>query len=145
MHNLYTFGYTGLQPAEIFAAAARVDAMIADIRYSPHSRHEQWNGRTLGREWGSRYLHIGELGNRNYKGEMGEGIMLASPQLGSAIVLEQLRFRPVMLMCACPNWETCHRRAAAEFIQQRDTGLTVVHLTADTLRSLGGLQQLSLF
>jgi len=145
MQPLYTLGYTGIEPQEIIDAAARINASIADIRYSARSRHPQWSKNTLRTAWGSRYLHISGLGNKNYKGDLGHGIMLANPILGGEIVLALLPQQPVILMCACPNWETCHRRNAAEFIVQMRPNVEVIHLTAKSLRALGNPIQQSLF
>jgi uncharacterized protein (DUF488 family) len=143
--TLYTLGYTGIEPQEILDAAKRVDAIIADIRISPRSRHPQWNGHALRGAWGSHYLHLPVLGNKNYKGEYGIGVMLKNPELGADTVLALLVNRPVILLCACPNWETCHRRNAAEFIQQRRPTLSVIHLSTSDLRALGLPTQQSLF
>lgn len=38
MQPLYTFGYTGKSPDELRALAAQLDALVADIRFSPRSR-----------------------------------------------------------------------------------------------------------
>lgn len=145
MHTLYTLGYTGIQPQEIADAAQRAGAIIADIRISPRSRHPQWDGQALKRDWGSSYVHIPQLGNRNYKGDFDTGIMLANPELGCQIVQTWLHRMPVILLCACEHWETCHRRDAAEFISLHTPGLTIMHLNHDTLRALGYPTQISLF
>jgi len=145
LNILYTFGYTGIEPQEILEAAQRISGTVADIRISPRSRHPQWDGRTLAEAWGRCYVHIPQLGNKNYKGQYGTGIMLANPQAGRQLVLAHLTRGPVMLMCACPSWETCHRRDAAEYILQSQPNLEVIHLTADALRALGKPVQFSLF
>lgn len=146
MNTLYTLGYTGIEPHEILEAAKRVNAIIADIRISPRSRHPQWNGQTLAKDWDGYYTHIPALGNKNYKGEYGEGIMLKNPAQGAAQVIALLVARPVILMCACPDWHTCHRRVAADFIAaQYPDPLLVIHLSASDLRALGSPIQQSLF
>ena len=145
MHTLYTLGYTGIQPQEIADAAQRAGAVIADIRISPRSRHPQWDGETLKKVWGSSYVHIPQLGNKNYKGDYGVGIMLAKPDSGAQLVQVWLNRMPVILLCACEHWMTCHRRNAAEYIAARNPGLEVVHLTHETLRALGHPMQFSLF
>ena len=116
MKTLYTLGYSRLHPADILRTAERLDALIADIRISPRSRLPVWNQKPLQAAWGERYLHIPELGNRNYKGEYGDGVVLDSPEQGANRVLSLLEQRPVILLCACFDWHTCHRREAADFI-----------------------------
>ncbi len=134
-YSLYTLGYTGLKPDEILRAADALGAIIADIRIAPRSRHAMWNKSKLAAAWGERYVHIPELGNRNYKGEFGEGVMLVDAEAGGAQVNRLLEAQPVILMCACEDWHTCHRRSAAELIQAR-TGVEVAHLSAEDVRRL---------
>lgn len=116
MNTLYTVGYSRLQPSDILRVAERFDALIADIRISPRSRLPVWNQKPLQAAWGERYVYIPELGNRNYKGEYGDGVVLDNPERGAERVLGLLEQHPVILMCACFDWHTCHRRDAADFI-----------------------------
>jgi uncharacterized protein (DUF488 family) len=125
---LYTLGYTGLKPDEILKAAKALNAIIADIRIAPRSRHPMWNQAKMIAAWQERYLHIPALGNRNYKGQYGEGVMLTDAEAGSAEVTRLLEAQPVILLCACADWHTCHRRTAAEVIQTK-TGVEVIHLS----------------
>ena len=146
MKTLYTVGYSRLHPADILCVAERLDALIADIRISPHSRLPVWNQKPLQAAWGRRYVYIPELGNRNYKGEAGAGVILADPERGTAHVLALLEQQSVILLCGCFDWQTCHRREAAVLIAQH-TALTVIHLThADVAPPAGDdNQQLPLF
>jgi uncharacterized protein (DUF488 family) len=72
---LYTFGYSGKQPEELHTLAEQLDALVADIRFSPRSRVPHWNGGSLVRRLGHRYRHLPALGNRNYKGARSSGII----------------------------------------------------------------------
>lgn len=135
MQTLYTLGYSKLKSDEILKAAQALDAIIADIRFEPRSRHPMWNQTKLIAAWGERYRHIPELGNRNYKGEYGEGVMLADKDAGVAAVVRLLEARSVILLCVCVDWQTCHRRDAAEAVQAQ-TGLDVTHLSIDDIRRL---------
>ncbi len=128
MNTLYTVGYSRLQPSDILRTAERLDALIADIRISPRSRVPVWNQKPLQAAWGQRYIYIPELGNRNYKGDYGDGVVLDNPERGAAWVLALLEQQPVILLCACFDWQTCHRREAAALIAQH-TAVTVIHLT----------------
>lgn len=132
-NTIYTAGYTGLTPALLLDAAKRLDAVLVDVRISPRSRHPMWNGAALAKEWGERYAHIKALGNKNYKGDYGEGIMLLDSDAGVKQIAPLLEKRSVILLCACEHWETCHRRDAAEVVGER-TGLKVVHLSAADIK-----------
>ena len=147
MNTLYTLGYTGLKPDEILHAAEQLNAVIADIRIAPRSRHPMWNGAKMRVTWSDRYIHIPELGNENYKGDRGEGIMLANPEAGVSRVLDLLARQSVILLCACADWQTCHRREAAALIGER-AGVEVTHLSVEDVRRLASPdvdQQLPLF
>lgn len=133
MHTLYTIGYTSLTPDLILKKAIDLDALIADIRISPLSRVPHWTKAQLERAWTGRYIHIRELGNKNYKGEFGEGVLLVDPDEGANRVIKLLGVQPVMLMCACKDWQTCHRKNAAQEIADR-YGVEVIHLLAADVR-----------
>lgn len=124
MNSLYTFGYSGRQPEELLALAEQLDAMVADIRFSPRSRVPQWSGGRLAKLLGYRYRHLPALGNRNYKGGPME---LVDPETGVAQVADLLAHQPVILLCVCAEVERCHRRLAAEAIASR-YGVAVTHL-----------------
>lgn len=135
LNTLFTAGYTGLTPDLILKAANRHDAFVADIRLSPHSRHPQWEGAALAAVLGDRYIHIRELGNRNFKGDYGEGVMLLDADRGSIRVLALLKHRPVILLCACKDWQHCHRLHAAQEMETR-YGATVIHLTQNDFKRI---------
>ncbi len=124
MQALYTFGYTGRSPDELRALAAQLDALVADIRFSPRSRVPHWSGGRLASLLGDRYRHLPALGNRNYKGGPVE---LVDLEVGVAQVAELLARQPVILLCACADVQRCHRRLAAEAIVARH-GVPLTHL-----------------
>ncbi len=140
MNTLYTIGYTGLTPAALLAAAETLGAVVADIRIAPRSRNPVWNKRRLMEAWGPRYQHVGELGNRNYKGEFGEGTLLVDEEAGVAIIAEMLQQQPVILMCACVDAAHCHRTPAAEAVAAQ-TGVSIVHLSSADIERLSSGQQ----
>ena len=124
MNPLYTFGYSGKQPEELLALAEQLNATVADIRFSPRSRVPQWSGGRLARLLGDRYRPLPALGNRNYKGGP---IELVDPETGIAQVASLLAHQPVILLCVCAEVEHCHRRLAAEIIDNR-YGMQITHL-----------------
>lgn len=124
LQSLYTFGYSGQQPEDLLALAEQLDAVVADIRFSPRSRIPQWNGGRLAKLLGDRYHHLPALGNRNYKGGPVEIVDL---EAGLAQVADLLVHQPVILLCVCADIQHCHRRLAAETIVVR-YGASLTHL-----------------
>lgn len=123
---LYTLGYSGWTPAAILAAAQAQNAVVCDIRFAPRSRHPQWRQQQLAALLGARYQPIQALGNRNYNN--GGPIALADYEAGKTAVGAILATgQTVILLCACREVTTCHRRIAAEQLAA-DFGLSIVHL-----------------
>lgn len=122
--SLYTFGYSGHQPEKLLALAEQLDAIVADVRFSPRSRVPHWNGGRLAKLLGDRYHHLPALGNRNYKGGP---IEIVDLEAGLAQVADLLAHQPIILLCVCAEVERCHRRLVAEAISAR-YGVSVTHL-----------------
>ncbi len=131
MTTLYTYGYTGATPADLTAYIDELDAYLIDIRYSPRSRVPQWRRDALQRLAGvtehgrPRYRHIGAFGNVNYAGD--GPIEISSPIVGLREIAPYRAARPVILLCGCRDWQTCHRRAVATLVDETFGG-TSVHL-----------------
>ncbi|MGE3537157.1 MAG: DUF488 family protein [Candidatus Tectimicrobiota bacterium] len=123
---LYTLGYSGWLPAALLAVAQEHNAVVCDIRFTPLSRHPQWRQGQLATLLGARYQHIQALGNRNYKN--GGPIALVDYEAGKEAIAALLATgQAVILLCACAEVATCHRRLAAEQLAA-DFGLSVTHL-----------------
>jgi uncharacterized protein (DUF488 family) len=123
---LYTLGYSGWTPQAIQAEAQDRNAVVCDIRYSPTSRHPQWNRRQLAQLLGARYQHVQALGNRNYKS--GGPIELADYEAGKEVIAQILATgQSVILMCACKDVAMCHRLTAAEQ-SAADFSVPITHL-----------------
>lgn len=110
-NTVFTAGYTGHTPQQLKQVAEEIDAIVFDIRFSPFSRNPAWIGANLAATLGNRYLHCKTLGNRNYRGDYGNGIMIHIYEKGLRAV--QLAQKPVILLCACPHFEDCHRKVVA--------------------------------
>lgn len=149
--TLYTAGYTSLTPEELLDTAERLHALIVDVRLKPWSRWaEKWNKTNLIEVWKDRYLHMDALGNLNYKGDMGKGvIMLNDVENGTTRLAVLLKTQPVIILCACKDHKTCHRTTVAQEMIDRYNA-EVVHLTAKDIQSGGStppslIEQLLLF
>ena len=65
---IYTLGYTGITLAQLQALLDAHQAILVNIRYRPSSRNPSFRQHALQGRLGSRYVHVGALGNRNYQG-----------------------------------------------------------------------------
>ena len=92
------------------ALAECLDAIVFDVRFSPFSRNPEWSGKRLSALLGRRYRHVKALGNANYKN--GGDIELVDFAGGLAMI--DASPKPVMLMCVCSKWHSCHRTVIAE-------------------------------
>lgn len=124
MNTIYTAGYAGWTPDALRAAAWEVGAMLFDIRMNPTSTRAEWRKAALRQTFGSGYLHMPALGNRNYHGGP---IALAAPERALSIAQAHLERTPIILLCACREWRSCHRRDAADYLA-RHLGASVEHL-----------------
>jgi uncharacterized protein (DUF488 family) len=84
---------------------ADLGAVLVDIRFTPYSGHPHFRKAALEDTFGDRYVHLRDLGNRNYKGE--GPVELVDYEAGRA-ALEALD-RPALLMCGCKDPTHCHR------------------------------------
>lgn len=121
MGRLETIGYTekdAVQRIDAFLAQPRTG--IIDIRYSPRCRwNARWNKNALLRTYGpTRYIHLKCFGNVNYN-QPGQPIQLANPnERLSSVVNFLVSGASLMLLCACKNYETCHRKTVYDLLTQ---------------------------
>ncbi len=125
MNTIYTAGYAGWTPEVLLAQARTVGAKIVDIRLNPTSRRPEWTKSSLLRTFGSWYGWEPMLGNINYAN--GGPIVLAQPDRALAHLAPWLTRQPILLLCQCREYRTCHRRVAADYLSER-LGTSVVHL-----------------
>ena len=124
--KLYTFGYQGVSVVEFDRLLSSLGGVVADVRKMPWSKDESWTKHRLINYFGRRYVHVPEFGNVNYK--TGGPVVLVNPIVGVERVSRWLTTMPVVLLCGCWQWSTCHRRDAAELVAEK-LGCEVVHLT----------------
>lgn len=126
LHALYTLGYARWTVPALASELTRLGALLADVRISPRSRRPEWNGPTLHAALGAAYARIPDLGNPNAFN--GGPLALHRPERGLSRLLDLLQHQPVVVMCQCADWRTCHRRLIAEALDERVPGLSVTHL-----------------
>lgn len=127
--QLYSAGYEGMDHATFIATVQARDFMVMDVRFTPSSRNPDWSRSRLSKALGERYVHVPELGNRNYRGDMGSGIIIANADVGLARLALELSRKSVVLLCVCSNWKTCHRtEVVRQFQLTRPVEEQVFHL-----------------
>ena len=129
--TVFTLGYSGWKPEEVLRIAEQFDVIVADVRYRPFSRDAQWLKPSLQKLLGDRYVHIAGFGNKNYKSD--GPTILADPDTGMRVAEALMKVRPLILMCACFSYRTCHRSDVAAYIAEK-TGRPIRHLTKSDLR-----------
>src|SRR5687768_14785009 len=112
--KIYTTGYTGKRVEQLPVLLDFYDAVLADIRFAPVSRHLEWRKTYLSLLLKKRYHHVAQLGNRNYKTG---GIQIQNLELG--IRMLESRNENVILLCACAELENCHRRVVKIELERR--------------------------
>ena len=120
--KIYTTGYTGKNVAELPELLDSLDAVLADIRFAPHSRHLEWRKNYLTLLLKHLYHHVPQLGNRKYKEG---GIQIHNLELGIRLIRSW--DRNVILMCACAELEICHRNVVKIEFEKR--GFEVEEIT----------------
>lgn len=114
MHTIYDLGYQTVKDPEVFLrAVAAIDAVVIDVRFSPYSRNPAWNKLSLQRKLVERYVHVAELGNINYRDWSAE-IEIKDLAGGLRYVEHHLQHNDIILLCACKDRETCHRKLIAD-------------------------------
>jgi uncharacterized protein (DUF488 family) len=118
---LYTLGYTHPDATTTLQTLMTSDPkmLLIDIRYSPRSRwFPQWSKKQLQASWGDRYQHMKALGNVNY--HLADApIQLLDPEMGIRWVVEQLQAGySLILLCACREYDRCHRKVVEEQVMQ---------------------------
>ena len=113
--RFFTTGYRGKEVAELPALLDFHQAVLADIRFAPVSRHLEWRRDYLKLLLKNRYRHVSQLGNRNYK--TGGAIQIHNLEIGIRLI--ESWNENVILMCACENLENCHRRVVKNELERR--------------------------
>lgn len=116
--KLYTLGYLAPDAQE------RLDELLTDphtylvdIRYHAVSRKPGWGGASLQKKYGKKYHPLSGLGNRNYN-KPGEPIEISMPELIPIVVSPLRKGYNLILLCACKDFDSCHRKVVCEMIQR---------------------------
>jgi PRTRC genetic system protein C len=125
---VYTFGSQGKSVADLKAHMASTGAMVVDIRYTHHDNDPAWDKANLSKVLpNQQYVHLPSLGNVNYRTPNGS-IQIADIGIGISLITLPMARGPVILLCSCPQPETCHRQVVADELVSRGLASIIVHL-----------------
>lgn len=130
MMKFFTIGYNGRNVAEIVEFLDKHSAVLADIRSVKTTGDLEWSRDYLSLMLKKRYRHVGALGDRNF-GKPGAEIQIQN--LSAGIRFIELWETNVIFLCACEDYQTCHRRIIAEELAKR--GHSVEELTSSKEKS----------
>lgn len=125
--KVYPFGYSAPGAlSSLDALMSDESTLLIDTRFSPRSMRPEWRQEALQSKYNKRYHWAGHfLGNRNFKGG---DIVLADPDTGIRGLRTYLREGyNLVLLCACREYETCHRKKIVDLLQQAEPAVEVVH------------------
>ena len=115
MKNIYTVGYKAWSFYEFKTKVEELgDIPVIDVRYSPYSFNPFWTKKNLKKHFKS-YIHIRNLGNVNYKN--GKPIKIYNLDKGCKQLLEKIGDNNCLLLCACEDFDKCHRKVIVETLQ----------------------------
>ena len=109
--KIYTVGYNAWSFYEFKTKIEELDNILVDVRYSPNSFNPFWGKKNLLKHFKGNYVHIPNLGNVNYKN--GKPIKVCNIDKGCKQLLKQIGDNDCLLLCACEDVETCHRKVVA--------------------------------
>ena len=133
---VFTTGYTGKKPEDLKALVESLGARLIDIRYSPNSRVSHWRQMALAGFIGDAYYCLPNLGNRAYKEK---SIQIDNFDAGENWLFWHFKdnpTQPVILLCACEDYATCHRRMVGELLVARGYQVTELKTWKDISLSL---------
>lgn len=127
--TVYTLGYAAWSIDAVEKQLTMLDAVLVDVRQSPHTTKPGFAKSDLDTRFGPCYVHLPAFGNVNYK----EGpIELANPDRGLEAI--QSLDRDPVLMCGCRHPGPCHRSTVAQFIADR-LDASITHLRSPSERA----------
>jgi uncharacterized protein (DUF488 family) len=123
--TLYTFGSENRSMAELVDEAARLKAVVVDVRIRPFSWWSDWTKSRLEALLGDRYRWVEGFGNQSYKGGP---FVLSDPEAGLEQIADLIkRGQNILLLGTEADPHICHRAYVAELVAGR-YGCRIEHL-----------------
>jgi uncharacterized protein (DUF488 family) len=108
-------GYLGHRVEDLAVIREQLNAVVVDIRFRPQSRLPMWRQAALLRVFGDDYVWCQDWGSPNFKAGPPHTML----DLDGGWETIRLIERPVILLCACRDKETCHRKPLSEWLERR--------------------------
>lgn len=118
--TIHTLGYAAKDADEQLAQLMTDErTLLVDIRLSAHSRwHPRFNENALMLRYEARYKQRKRLGNINYRNKALPIVLAEGHEQSIAELVALLRSgRNIVLLCACSQYEQCHRKVVAELLR----------------------------
>lgn len=115
-----TLSYLARHAIDIHAEILEHNAMLLDIRFSPNSRLPQYTRKQLLEALTQdHYYHLKEFGNINYRAT-DKPIELLNEAKALQIIKAMIddNITDYYLLCACRDYNTCHRKTCATILQR---------------------------
>ncbi len=130
-----TIGYHQLQAWQIMTRIVYEHGWyLVDIRSDRRSYLDEWSAASLRRHFRYSYHAAPELGilQTQHPDRPVQSVQLADPATGLEKITTWLEAGyNCLLLCACPDWQCCHRKQVAQLLQQVYPPLEVIHLVHD--------------
>ncbi|MGH2481066.1 MAG: DUF488 domain-containing protein, partial [Ktedonobacteraceae bacterium] len=136
LRDIYHIGYRSPSALEMIDQALEENPslMIVDIRYTPTSRNPAWTQDTLQERYQNHYTWLRDLGNINHHAD--RPIQLADPNSGITQFMHLLQQHSLIILCGCPEYETCHRKHVIELYEQKQLAFDPEKKFWPTIRNL---------
>ena len=122
INRIFSTGYADKNINDLKPLVENLGAILVDIRFVPESDVMFWRPLYLKTLLGKKYLHITNLGNREFREN--DKISIQNVHLGIETLLS-LNTNSI-LFCICAEQKNCHRRVIAEELQKRKIETTEI-------------------
>ncbi|CAN5306305.1 hypothetical protein BH10ACI1_BH10ACI1_01840 [soil metagenome] len=122
INRIFATGYADKDINDLKPLIESLSAILVDIRFTPYSQVMVWRKVYLKTLLGKKYLHIPNLGNREFKEQ--NKISIQNLHLGIETLLS-LNTNS-LLFCACAAQETCHRQVIIKELQKKSIEITEI-------------------
>ena len=111
--KLYTAGYKNWFDEDFYNKVKELDAYVIDVRLVPYAFFPYWKKEYIQKALGDKYIHIKELGNKNYHNSK---LPIEISDISKLSIVKQMlsEGKTCILLCACKDCDTCHRKILAD-------------------------------
>jgi uncharacterized protein (DUF488 family) len=114
-NKIYTTGFAGKDVADLPKLLENLDAVLADIRFTPFSKDFEWRREYLKLLLKNKYRHVSAFGNRSNNENK---FTINNFNLGLKVI--ESWNENVLLMCECAEFQNCHRSVLANELRKKD-------------------------